>query len=86
MIMRITHVAIRQEERVHSLPPPWRHHHLILLISYDTGEPVEGEQGFLADGEKFVTREEALSIALAAGQVKDANGIRAGRLFSEDLW
>jgi hypothetical protein len=84
--VKITHVAIRQGGSVRALPSPWRHHHLILLISYDTGSAVDGEQGFLVDGERFVTRQEALAIALASGQVKDPEAVRAGRLFSEDLW
>jgi hypothetical protein len=49
-------------------------------------ESGENEQGFLTSKNRFVTREEALVIALEQKQVKDLTQIRGNRLFSEDLY
>ena len=43
-------------------------------------------QGFLTSTGRFVTREEALVIALENDQVIDKAQIRGNRLFSEDLY
>lgn len=43
-------------------------------------------QGFLTSTGRFVSREEALKIALENNQVLDLNDIRGDRLFSEDLY
>lgn len=42
-------------------------------------------QGFVTDDGRFVSREEALPIAIAAGQVKEGQTCHKDRLFSEDL-
>jgi hypothetical protein len=49
-------------------------------------ESGENEQGFLTSKNRFVSREEALIIALRENQVMDINEIRGNRLFSEDLY
>ena len=49
-------------------------------------ESGENEQGFLTSKNRFVTREEALIIALKENQVMDIKEIRGNRLFSEDLY
>lgn len=84
----IASVAIRYEGRTYSLPPPSRHHHIIRMIAEENGVGVHGdeEQGFLDSDGAFLNRKQALDVALAAGQVLDPANIRAGRLFSEDLW
>ncbi len=46
----------------------------------------ENEQGFLTSKNRFVSREEALEIALRENQVIDLKEIRGNRLFSEDLY
>lgn len=46
----------------------------------------EYEQGFLTSKNRFVSREEALKIALLENQVIDISEIRCDRLFSEDLY
>jgi hypothetical protein len=46
----------------------------------------ENEQGFLTSKNRFVSREEALIIALRENQVMDIKEIRGNRLFSEDLY
>jgi len=49
-------------------------------------ESGENEQGFLTSKNRFVTREEALIIALENNQVLDLKEIRGNKLYSEDLW
>lgn len=86
----ITHVAIRFRGKVYSLPKPNRHHHVIAKIieetDADTVNTMGEDQGFLDAEGRYLTRREALAVALANNQVKDVAQIRAGRLFSEDLW
>ena len=43
-------------------------------------------QGFLTSFGRFVSREEALKIALKSGQVKENETVHATKLFSEDLY
>jgi hypothetical protein len=49
-------------------------------------ESGENEQGFLTSKNRFVSREEALIIALRENQVIDLSQVRGDRLFSEDLY
>lgn len=49
-------------------------------------ESGDNEQGFLTSKNRFVSREEALEIALRENQVIDHSQIRGNRLFSEDLY
>lgn len=49
-------------------------------------ESGENEQGFLTSKNRFVTREEALIIALENNQVLDLKEIKGNKLYSEDLW
>jgi hypothetical protein len=46
----------------------------------------DNEQGFLTSKNRFVSREEALEIALRENQVIDLSQVRGDRLFSEDLY
>jgi hypothetical protein len=87
-IHKITHVAIVWHDRTYTLPSPNRHHHVIEQINKETGLSLDGTeiQGFLDDRGKFLNRKNALATALKAGQVKCPDSIRAGRLFSEDVW
>lgn len=66
-----------------SMPKPNRHHDVIRMIGGIYGKDV---QGFITSTGRFVDRVEGLALALAAGQVLDVDNIRAGRLFSEDVW
>lgn len=64
-----------------SAPPPARHHNLFALAGHCD------ESGFLTSTGRFVDREEAMRIAVAAGQpLIDHPSRHATRLFSEDLW
>jgi hypothetical protein len=88
----ITHVAVRVDGQVWSLPRPFRHHHIIRTIARLTGAKFvdcsesRGDQGFLDATGRYLTRKEALPIALANKQVIDENDIRCEMLFSEDVW
>lgn len=82
----ISHVAIKFQDRVFSLPRPNRHHNVIDLIVKETGVPfVRREiQGFLdADG-NFMDRKEAAVYAKKVGQIPNLKW--PPNLYSEDLW
>lgn len=84
----ITHVAIRFQGRVFSLPAPKRHHHIIRLIVDGLGVPCvdshSDDQGFLTDAGEYLTRDQAEAHARAVGQLDKP--IIGGVLTSEDLW
>lgn len=90
----ITHVAIRFQDRIWSLPKPNRHHHVIRLIADETGvtsvDAYLDDQGFLDDQGNYLTREEAFAHAAKAGQLvelmKPENRRNLALLFSEDVW
>jgi len=82
---QISGVAIRLgEDRIISLPEPYRHHHVIRVASY-LGEkiPIIGEQGFVDAEGAFLDREEALEVAVTCGLIDWSHD---RELFSEDLW
>jgi hypothetical protein len=87
---RITHVAIRFEGKVWSLPAPNRHHHVIRHIAEETGaryvDAHDEDQGFLDESGRYLNRKQALVSALLNEQVKDPSKIRLNMLFSEDVW
>jgi len=87
----ITHVAIRFNGKIYSLPAPNRHHDVIRLIVQETGAKTvdarEDDQGFLIDGDRYCRRKPALRIATECGQLKpNCLGPKLGKLFSEDVW
>jgi hypothetical protein len=86
----ITHVAIRFQGKIWSLPKPNRHHDVMRDIVAKTGVefvdvPLEDE-GFLADGKMYLTRGQALIHAMINEQVIDPTKVRARLLTSEDVW
>ncbi len=93
----ITHVAVRHQGRIWSLPRPYRHHHImrtILWLVEEFGEYTKekaerfasgDDQGFLDDTGKYYTRQEAEVIARQCNQIKNGE-IIGGVLTSEDLW
>lgn len=87
---RITHVAIRFQDKIWSLPRPYRHHHIfrvIMMLDPDVdGIDSHGEdQGFLDASGKYLTRQQAEVNAELNGQIKNGK-IIGGVLTSEDLW
>jgi len=83
----ITHVAIKYNDVVYSLPKPNRHHHVIRSIPGGIAGP--DVQGFLTDRGVFLDRCDAYNYAQLYGQLKrdpDPKAYQGTELFSEDLW
>lgn len=89
---KITHVAIRFQNQVWSLPSPYRHHDIIRTIVWLNPDvqqvDTHGEdQGFLDESGRYLTRKQALISAQLNDQVKDdCLGAKLGELYSEDVW
>ena len=86
---RITHVAIKLADgTIVSLPKPARHSSVLLQCQAKGFTCRNSTQGFLTSKGRFVTREEAYPIAVAAGQLigREQGGGTSGRLYSEDVW
>ena len=85
----ITHVAIRFQGRVWSLPKPNRHHdvirHIVHETDVDTVDAHGSDQGFLAETGEYMTRWQALRYAIHCGKVPKEKLARR-ELFSEDVW
>lgn len=98
----ITHVAIRATDgKLYILPSPNRHHNILWTYGPQLTGPErvafrDGEQGFMIDGEEFVSRKPAKLYALKTGQYLSLPQYEARHgvpraytgsdLFSEDLW
>lgn len=61
-------------------------HQHVCLMGKRAAEMGSYKQGFLTNQNRFVDREEAQVIALAADQVKDLTQLRGKDLYSEDLY
>ncbi len=87
---KITHVAIRFQGKVWSLPAPNRHHDVIRHIVEQTGvETVDvhdDDQGFLDESGQYLRRAAALISAKLNKQLKNPSQVRCNMLFSEDVW
>jgi hypothetical protein len=82
----ITHVAIKFNGTLYSLPKPYRHHDVIRLIHVQTGSRnIHGEQGFLDEKGWFLNRQQALYNAVMSKQ-QFRHYPEHKELFSEDLW
>ncbi len=75
------------------LPEPFNHHHIFWAVAQlsekkqlQFEQPVMPEdQGFYTEDKEFISREEALAIAISNGyQPTEYNN--SGHIFSEDLW
>lgn len=71
-----------------SAPPPMRHGQMMHPFAEIAGHrTAPDDQGFLTSTGRFVSREHALKIAVAAGQPLIDHPSRCPhRLYSEDLW
>lgn len=71
-----------------SLPAPARHHDILHAVYRIKDEQLVGskEQGFLTSKGRYVSREQAWEIVVAAGQPLIPRDGQGGRLYSEDLW
>lgn len=87
----ITHVAIRFQGKVWSLPAPNRHHDVIRHIIQETGvatvDARDDDQGFLDSEGTYLRRAPALLNAELNDQLLPrALGPKLGKLYSEDVW
>lgn len=85
MVKRIVGVAIKLDNQVHSLPKPYRHHHILHFL-YGLGYETNSKgQGFILEDGTFVDRKQAFEIACNNGQLENCE-IIGSVLTSEDLW
>jgi hypothetical protein len=88
--LRITHVAIRFDGKIYSLPAPNRHHHVIRHIAEQTGtkyvDSREEDQGFLDESGRYLNRKQALVSARVNNQILDPSKIVMNMLLSENVW
>jgi hypothetical protein len=86
----ITHVAIRFQGQIYSLPAPNRHHNVIRLIVDSTGVKAvdvrNDDQGFLDSTGRYLRRKPALRVAREAGQLRPDREVIGAELYSENLW
>jgi hypothetical protein len=83
----ITHVAIRYNGKLYSLPKPNRHHHIIHQIHLETGDnDIYGDQGFLDDQGNFLDRSTALIHAQMCNQLLPHPKLKDDWLYSENVW
>jgi hypothetical protein len=82
----ITHVAIKCNGYIYSMPKPNRHDSILHRFNAIT---FPYEEGFTDINGKFYSRTEAMQIAINTGTLKSRVGRRyfqVPELFSEDLW
>jgi hypothetical protein len=86
----ITHVAIRFRGTIYSLPKPNRHHDVIRKIVDDTGADTvdarDQDQGFLDASGRYLTRRQALRVAILNDQLREGVKVHHRELCSENLW
>lgn len=82
---RVTKVAVKLGGKVFSLPVPASHEEV--RVEHGLHGKGRAERGFLDNGGKFLSREEAARVALGAGQV--TTGVKevreTGKLHSHNL-
>lgn len=82
-------VAIRVDGKVFSLPPPFRHHHILNVVLPGLGvswnDSDDRDQGFIDAHGRYLTRKQAFINAMLHEQVKGGKLI-GNILTSEDLW
>lgn len=87
---RIIAAAVRVGKVTLSMPPPARHWTIVNTLCGTLDMPEQTryarpeDQGFLTDQGRFVSRREAMCIALVARQLKKPPMLQ--ELFTEDLW
>lgn len=87
MSLRIVAAAIRTADGIiHIAERPGRHHTIINALSRPGGRAIlPDEQGFLTNEGLFVSRGEALAIAMNAKQIVHKHH-SFSELYSEDMW
>ena len=93
-IKTITHVAANHNDKIWSLPAPHNHADLVVLIKNSEwllDNPKANlldpdAQGFLDSDGNFLTRCQAMSVAIKSKQLSDP-AIHVGiRLYARDIW
>lgn len=70
---------------IYSLPRPARHSHILWAMpDAEERDHHPRNQGFLTSEGRYVSREEAVTIAYQSGQCREPQN--PTQLFSEDLW
>ena len=85
--IQVETAAIQLENgKVFTLPRPNRHWQVLqmMLEQHIVKPPYSKGQGFVLSDDRFVSREEAADIAIAAGQITQLK--HPPKLYSEDLW
>lgn len=93
----ITHVAIKFDGRIWSLPKPYRHshvmdmmHHLSKVFGDWTGDKFENvifdDDGFLDNEGNFLNRKQALIYARDLFPQLNEKEVYGDELYSENLW
>ena len=87
---QIVGVAIVYNGDVYINMKPNRHHHTIRRVSKLHGG-ISGEhlEGFWTDNNRYLSRREAMKLAIDNGQLKRSNNplhYQGNELYSEDLW
>lgn len=96
----ITHVAIKFDGRIWSLPKPYRHNHIMhMIVNLSkvfgdwTGDKFENviirdlhDDGFLDDEGNFLNRKQALIYAKDLFPQLNEKEVHGDELFSENLW
>lgn len=89
MTETIVAAALKVDNFIVSAPPPARHHTLLHALhnTYGKHGPLikATDQGFVTSAGRYVGRDEAAQMAVAAGQIIKPK-FRPNTLFSEDLW
>lgn len=82
---QITHVAIKYNNELYSLPAPNRHPDVIRKMKGVYGPH---QCGFLTEEGKYLNRKDAMKLAKTNGQVKKGSPYwdSETELYSEDLW
>lgn len=86
----ITHVAIRFQGKIWSLPKPNRHHNVIRHIVEQTKmshvDAYGEDQGFLDEAGTYLNRKQALMNAEMHNQLLPDKQVMHEELYSENLW
>jgi hypothetical protein len=76
-----------EQEIVVTAERPGRHHNIIhALAALGMKTPIGGDQAFVTSQGRFVDREEAAQLAIAAEQIKEEDLVAPPDLYSEDVW
>ena len=87
----IVGVAVKTDRKLWTLPRPYRHHNVLRMIfaSHEARNYETEQEGFVDSDGNFLTRIEAMQVAINNGQLNrrpGSNKYQGPELFSEDQW